>query len=142
MTIDENIHVVNATLDAFNAHDMMEFVQHMADTVVDYMPGRPEPLHGPDAIHDDNTSFLSIFPDAHFTKTNMFGQGNWVCIQGIFEATHRGPFPVPGGPPIPATGKRIQVSQCMVVKMDEGKIVEIHEYFNHLDFVSQLGIAM
>ncbi len=142
MTIDENIHVVNATLDAFNAHDMMEFVQHMADTVVDYMPGRPEPLHGPDAIHDDNTSFLSIFPDAHFTKTNMFGQGNWVCIQGIFEATHRGPFPVPRGPPIPATGKRIQVSQCMVVKMDEGKIVEIHEYFNHLDFVSQLGIAM
>jgi ketosteroid isomerase-like protein len=30
----------------------------------------------------------------------------------------------------------------MVVKLDEGKIVEIHEYFNHLDFVSQLGVSM
>ena len=142
MSTQDNIRIVNETLDAFNSHEMSGFVEHMAESIVDYMPGRPEPLRGPKAIREDNSSFLTIFPDAHFKKTNEFGQDDWVCIQGFFEATHEGPFPVPGGQPIPPTGKKLRVSQCMVVKLNEGKIIEIHEYFNHLDFMSQLGIAM
>ena len=139
VTIQQNLKIVKKTLAAFNVHDMTGFVKHMADDIRDYMPGRPAPLRGPKAIRDDNTSFLTIFPDAQFTITNAFGQGRWICIQGIFEATHQGPFPMPGGQPIPPTGKRIRISQCMVVQMEDDKICEIHEYFNHLDFVNQLA---
>lgn len=142
MSTKDNIRILNEALDAFNSHDMAGFVKNMAESIVDYIPGRPEPLRGPDAIRNDNSSFLTIFPDAHFKKTNEFGQGNWVCIQGVFEATHEGPFPVPGGQPIPPTGKKLRVSQCMVAKLDEGKIIEIYEYFNPLDFLSQLGMTM
>ena len=142
MKIQDNIRIVNETLDAFNSHDLSGFVKYMANSVIDYMPGRNEPLKGPETIREDNSSFLTIFPDAHFEKINEFGQDNWVCIQGIFEGTHQGPFPVPGEQPLPATGKKVHVSQCMVVKLDQGKITEIHEYFNHLDFVKQLGISM
>ena len=140
MTIQQNLQIVKETLAAFNAHDMTSFVKHMVDDVRDYMPGRPAPLRGLEAIRDDNAAFLTIFPDARFTITNAFGQGCWICIQGIFEATHQGPFPVSGGQPIPPTGKQVRISQCMVVQMEDGKIREIHEYFNHLDFVNQLGI--
>ena len=142
MTIQDNIRIVNETLEAFNSHDMAGFVKHMGDSVMDFIPGRNEPLKGPDTIREDNSSFLSIFPDAYFEKINEFGQDNWVCIQGIFEGTHQGPFPVAEEQSIPATGKKIRVPQCMVVKLDQGKITEIHEYFNHLDFVKQLGISM
>ena len=140
VTLRQNLQIVNETLAAFNAHDMTGFVKHMADTVRDYMPGRSLPLHGPEAIRDDNMSFLTIFPDAQFKVANVFGQGRWICIQGIFEATHQGPFPVLDRQPIPPTGNQIRVSQCMVVQIENGKICEIHEYFNHLDFVNQLGM--
>ena len=140
VTIQQNLQIVRETLAAFNAQDMTGFVKHMADDVHDYMPGRLAPLRGPEAIREDNASFVTIFPDAQFTITNAFGQGRWICIQGFFEATHQGPFPVPGRQPIPPTGKRIRISQCMVVQIENGKIREIHEYFNHLDFVNQLGI--
>jgi predicted ester cyclase len=140
--IQRNIKIVTDTLKAFNSYDMDGFTKNMSDSILDFIPGRPAPLIGPKAIRDDNSGFLTIFPDAQFNMSNVFGQGDWVCVEGFFEGTHKGPFPVPGGKPIPATGRKIKVSQCMVVKMHQGKLVEIHEYFSHLDFVNQLGIEM
>jgi predicted ester cyclase len=92
--IKENIRIVKETLKAFNAYDMDGFTENMSDSILDYIPGRPAPLKGPKAIRDDNSGFLTIFPDAQFKITNVFGQGDWVCAEGFFEGTHEGPFPV------------------------------------------------
>ncbi len=133
---------MDAALVAFNAHDMDGFVQDMAGSVLDYTTGGQAPLIGPKAIHDDNEAFLTIFPDAQFQKLNAFGQGDWVCVQGMFEGTHLGPFPSSGGESIPATGKKVKVPQCMLIKVVQGQIAELHEYFDHVAFLNQLGVLI
>ena len=62
MTVKGNLQVVQNALDAFNAHDLAGFVSGMAGSVLDYTSGAESPLVGPQAILEDNSGFLGIFP--------------------------------------------------------------------------------
>ena len=55
--------------------------------------------------------------------------------------THTKPLPIPGAPPIPATNWRFRFRECLVFRLERGKIVEVHDYFDQLGFMAQLGPA-
>ncbi len=141
MSVDENLRLVDAAIDAANAHDLDRFVKHYAESVVNYGPGVPEPTKGRTSFRDGAGAYFAAFPDFRFKKERSFGQGDWVCIEFIVTGTHKGPLAAPGGQTIPATNKPIWLRVSQVMKVEAGKFTESHYYFDTLELLSQLGMA-
>ncbi|MHA2021950.1 MAG: nuclear transport factor 2 family protein [Candidatus Thorarchaeota archaeon] len=139
MSVEDNIRLVNTTLEAFEAHDMDGFVSFMSESVVNYAPGRSEPLIGREAVREDNIGFLTMYPDVVFEITRIFGDGEMVCAEGYVKGTNTGPIPSPDGKISPPTNKSVRVPACFVVKIENGLISEIREYLDQLEFSRQLG---
>ncbi|MFX1507886.1 MAG: nuclear transport factor 2 family protein [Promethearchaeota archaeon] len=107
---------------AFNSRDMDEWTKYFDEDTLDYVPSLKEPLKGRKAIRENNEEFIKGIPDVSFEMTNIFGQNNWVCAEGIVSGTYA------------HSKKSFRVPVCMVAKF-EGEIVrEIHEYFDQQSF--------
>jgi predicted ester cyclase len=139
MSVQDNIRITKAALEAFEAHDMDRFVSFMSESVLDHVPGRSEPLKGREAVREDNIGFLAIYPDVTYEITQIFGSGDMVCAQGVVKGTNTGPIPGPDGKQLPPTNKSFRVPACFVVRIEDGKISEIYEYLDRLEFSTQLG---
>ena len=138
---EEKARMVEEVLAAFNRHDLDYVANWHAESALHHQPNRPEPLRGREAIREDYLqSTWKPFPDFKFELDRAFGQDEWFCIQGTLTGTHQAPIEGSGGPRIPPTGKRINVPICFVVRVQEGKAVEVWEYNDQLAFLAQLGL--
>ena len=79
-------------------------------------------------------NFLTGFSDIQFTIKDIFGQGNKLVKYWNFKGKHTGPF---FG--IPATGNSVNIDGTTLVLMDKGKIAEERDFFDNLEFMTQLG---
>lgn len=142
MSVEKNLRLVDDAMGAFNAHDLDGFVGFYSESAVHYQPSRSEPLKGRSAIREDylKTTFTG-FPDIQFEKVRAFGQGDWVCVEGIFKGTHTGILEE-GGQRIPATDKSVRAPVCIVFKVEGDKAMEVHEYIDQLGFFAQLGLSL
>ena len=123
MAFEENLILVKKMLKAFEKHDLDKFAEFFDENALDYVPSRKEPLIGRNAIRKDNEEFISLLPDIRFEITNAFGQKNWLCIEGTVSGTYKG-----------SRDHVIRVPTCMVVKIQENKVKELHEYFDQSSF--------
>lgn len=123
MKFEDNLSLLKKMLATFENHDLDKFVGFFDENALDYVPSRKEPLKGRQAIRKDNEEFISLIPDVHFEITNAFGQNNWICIEGIVSGTYKG-----------SREQVIRVPTCMVVKIQEDKVKELHEYFDQSAF--------
>lgn len=139
---DDNLRrLVEEIVDAFNAHDLDRVVNWYAEDALHFQPNRQEPLRGRDEIREDYRNATWVpFPDFHFELERAFGHAGWLCVQGILTGTHEGPIRGPGGEILPATGRSIHVPICFVVRIEDGKAVEVYEYNDQLGFLTQLGL--
>ncbi|MHA1885197.1 MAG: ester cyclase [Promethearchaeota archaeon] len=136
-----NLRVVDGFLESFNRHDLDEFIELLAESAVYYQPGIGEPLRGREAIREEFARVLfTSFPDIKLEKVRSFGQDEWVSLEFVLYGTHTGPIPSPAGGEIPATGKSIRVPMCLVARIYDGKITELHDYHDQLGFLAQLGL--
>ena len=88
-----------------------------------------------DVIGIDSASFLTGFSDIQFTIKDVFGQGDKLVKHWNFKGTHTGDF---FG--IPATGKTVDLDGTTLVRMSNGKIAEERDFYDNLDFMTQLGL--
>lgn len=140
MPVEENIHLVEQAFTAFNEHDMEGFVSFYAENSRHYISGRSEPLIGGGEVLRDNLAFMKTLPDVRFDKIRIFGQEDWVCLEGYVKGTHKDPLWGPEGSTVPPTGKEIQVPVCILIRLENGKAVEVREYNNQIEFLKQLGL--
>ena len=141
MSIQENLALVEAGMEAFNAHDWDRFLAMNDDSIVNYAPDLEEPLKGLDALRDRFEGGAAAFPDQHLETRHIFGQGEWVVFEAIFTGTHKGPMRDPTGEEVPPTGKWVEVPIAFVFRVQGGKVTEQHDYYDNLSFLSQLGLA-
>jgi steroid delta-isomerase-like uncharacterized protein len=81
------------------------------------------------------SNYVIGFSDAEFTIVDIFGQGDKIVKHWNFKGTHDGDF---FG--VQPTGKKVDVSGATLVKMKNGKIAAEQDYFDFLDFYTQLGL--
>lgn len=81
------------------------------------------------------SNYVIGFSDAEFTIIDIFGQGDKIVKHWNFKGTHDGDF---FG--VQPTGKKVDVSGATLVKMKNGKIAAEQDYFDFLDFYTQLGL--
>ena len=141
MSNEENIDVIKSGMEAYNARDWARHSETIAEFIVYYSPESLEPVKGLDASKERFKANAEAFPDYHIETKQVFGQGDWVVLEGVFTGTHKGAFPTPGGQEIPPTGKRVELPELWVFKVEGGKVAEEHDYYDNLTFLSQLGLA-
>jgi predicted ester cyclase len=135
--------MIEEAIAAFNTHNLDRWVSYYAEGARHYQPGRAEPLCGRDEIREDYRKTTWIpFPDFHFEVVRAFGHENWICVEGDLTGTHKGPLQGPGGELLPATNKVIRVPVCFVARVENRKLVEVHEYNDQLGLLAQLGVAL
>ncbi len=67
------------------------------------------------------------------------GAGDLVVAEGTWNGTHSGPMPSPQGE-IEPTGRRATIPFAGIVRVRDGKIASIHNYFDQMTFRAQLGL--
>ncbi len=90
---------------------------------------------GIDSARAYYANFLTGFSNIRFTIKDVFGQGEKLVKHWNFKGTHTGIF---FG--IPATGKPVNIDGTTLVRMANGKIAEERDFFDNLDFMTQLGL--
>jgi steroid delta-isomerase-like uncharacterized protein len=95
----------------------------------------PADIVGIDSSRAYYANFLTGFSKITFTIKDVFGQGEKLVKYWNFKGTHTGIF---FG--IPATGKTVSLDGTTLVRMSNGKIAEERDFFDNMDFMTQLGL--
>ena len=95
----------------------------------------PSDVVGIDSARAYYANYLTGFSNITFTIKDVFGQGDKLVKYWNFKGTHIGVF---FG--IPPTGKTVSLDGTTLVRMANGKIAEERDFFDNMDFMTQLGL--
>ena len=91
--------------------------------------------HGTEAMTQFMVATKKAFPDFRFTVEDVFVDGDVAGWRGFADGTHEGEFP---GLPAP-TGRKIHVPMCQVMRIQDGKIKEMHVFTDSFKLAQQVG---
>ena len=103
-----------------------------ADCVLHYQ-GRSIPAGGA-AGKGIVTTWRTAFPDFEFLFEDMIAEGETVAARIPFRGTHLGTL---FG--IAPTGRQITITETLILRLANGKVVEMWEDFDQLGLLRQLG---
>jgi steroid delta-isomerase-like uncharacterized protein len=96
------------------------------------MPGMPPTLEG---MRQALPAFSTAFPDLQVTVGEMIAEGDKVAYRLTVTGTHTGDFMG-----IPATGKRINLTETHIDQIANGKLVRHDGDWDQLGMMQQLGV--
>jgi predicted ester cyclase len=123
--------------EAFNAQDLETRRDSLSENSELWMPGGMR-LRGPDQILGVTQAFWGAIPDGTLNTERQFTDGTDVATEGRLVGTHTGPFPTPQGE-LPPTGNRVEFGYVSLKRVEGGKIVSEHLYFDQMEFLQQIG---
>ena len=146
MTAQENVALARSLFDLYNSHQsdpawLDKTVAALAEDCefIDVPTGRT--LRGPDGYRQIALFFAEGFPDSSVEMTNVFATEDQTVIEFTGRGTNTGPLHMPMGD-IPATGRYSELRFCSVNRANKsGKIVSIHQYYDVMTMLQQLGLA-
>jgi ketosteroid isomerase-like protein len=100
MSEQENLNVVQASYDAFNAHDLEKLSELWAADFLAEQTGEPVPFNG-EQHRMFLQSYLTAFPDTHLDVTLMIAHSDYVFVHWTATGTHTGSLHTPTGSSIP-----------------------------------------
>jgi steroid delta-isomerase-like uncharacterized protein len=133
MSGDENKEIVRAFVDAWNTRDLPRFDDLMAESCR-LTVGPATVSCSPSATRAIVERWLAAFPDYRFELLDLISEGDKVVARMPFSGTHAGP--ILG---IEATGRSVHVSEIVIFRIEDGKIVEAWEEYDELGLRRQLG---
>jgi ketosteroid isomerase-like protein len=83
--------------------------------------------------------FYLASPDLRHTVTSSVEAGDTIALEVAAEGTNTGPLRLPTGE-IPATGRPWRVPGCVMIRMNEGRFMSYHIYFDMAEFLGQLEL--
>lgn len=124
-----------------NNREWEAYGEFFAENVTMRIPGAIDGTTGREARIAFVQGIIRAFPDGKIASVRTIGQGDWSCFQLTFSGTHDGPLATPGGDEIPPTNKRVAFPYCVVARFEGDQIVELDEYFDQLELLTQLGLT-
>lgn len=98
------------------------------------MPGRADPVKGPEGYLEIMAMMRSGFPDIQWVLEETIAEGDKVAARSIMRGAYKGPFF-----DVPATGKPIQVQAMNIYRLSDGKFVEECGQPDLLGLLQQIG---
>jgi len=121
--------------DVWNKGDFRLAGEMFVPQVVLHFRGRDIPLT-PESGLQTVQMWRDGFPDFHFKLEDMIVQRNKIALRIPFTGTHLGKF---WG--LEPTGKKINVTESLVLRIEDGKIAEMWEDYDEYGMRIQLGLV-
>ncbi|HLQ16286.1 MAG TPA: ester cyclase [Candidatus Eisenbacteria bacterium] len=143
MTAEQNSELVRRTFaEAFNRGDL-RVIDESVGIGVDHQ--HPDEASVSDHLKHVITAMRRAFPDLHFEINQMIAEGEWVSCHSFMTGTHDGELRAPllprNGPQmIPATGHQVNVAHMHLIRIVDGKTVELWHVMDTLTMLGQLGL--
>jgi predicted ester cyclase len=84
--------------------------------------------------------FAAAFPNFKHTTSRCVESGDLISCEGTFSGDQTGPMMMPDGTSIPATKKHVAFPYLGIARIKDGKVAELHVYFDLMGFMGQLGL--
>lgn len=107
-------------------------------------------VHWPDghttkglAVHIEDLKAMFVYaPDTRIKEHPIkIASGEWTAVMGIMEGTFSAPMPLPGGKPIPPTGKTFKLPMTTIGHWMNGVMDEEYLFWDNHAFLQQIGLA-
>lgn len=134
MTIESNKAVMSRFLEFINSASEMLAKELISPAAIFHVPGRDEPVKGPQGYLEIIAMMRSGFPDIQWTLEEMIAEDDRVAARFIMRGTHQGVF---FG--VPATGKKIQVQAMNFYRLSDGQFIEERGQPDLLALLQQIG---
>lgn len=121
--------------DVWNKGDFRLVRQMFSPQVVLHYRGRDIPLT-PESGVQTVKMWRDGFPDFHFKLEDMIVQRNKIALRIPFTGTHLGPF---WG--LAPTGKKINVTETLILRVEDSKIAEMWADYDEYGMRIQLGLV-
>jgi predicted ester cyclase len=96
----------------------------------------PEPTRTREEFKRWYTPFRAAFSEVTCRVEHAIVEGDWICCRLRFSGRHTGDHLGPK-----ASGKRVNLTALIEVRIVDGKAVEAYQEFNHLALMQQIGAA-
>lgn len=133
---EQNKAVVRRFLDQVYNYARPEVIDELiADDYVDHS-APPNQAPGAAGTRQTYDLFRTAFPDLRVEIHDLVAEGDRVVVRATMTGTSRGPLM--GAVP---TGKPVQISSIVIVRLRDGRFVERWEQLDHLGLMLQLGVV-
>ena len=134
---EENKAVVNRMWEAWNKGDIDTIKELMAPEFVRYIPSNSIDIRSP----EERVAFIKAhhiaFPDANINIEELYADGDRVIYRFIMRGTHQGEWKG-----VPATWNKFEMSGIGILRIENGKVVELREEPDRLGRMMQLGMEL
>lgn len=133
MSIEENKAVIRALVESWNSGDLGRLGDQMDEACTLTVSGQTIPM-GPSAMRQNAQYWRGAFPDWHFELLDLIAEGDKVVAYMPYTGTQAGQ-----ALDIPATGRKVRVSEIVIFRVVGGKIVKAWEVYDEYWMRQQLG---
>jgi steroid delta-isomerase-like uncharacterized protein len=137
--MEANRELLDRYVELYNAGDLDACMELYAEDAVQRM--HDGTFEGPDAIRDRLARDLDAFANATDVVHSFVDEGDTFADEWTFTGTNTGPFRLPDGTEVPATGKPVEIKGMELVEVRDGKIVVDNLYYDFMAAVVQLGLV-
>nr|WP_294947444.1 ester cyclase [uncultured Mucilaginibacter sp.] len=134
MKIETNKALMLRFLEFINTASPQLANEVISPKAVFYVPGRPEPMQGPDGYLEIINMMRSGFPDIQWKIEDLVAEDEKVAVRFTMHGTHKAPF---FG--VAATGKSIHVQAMNFYRISHAQIVEEFGQPDLLGLLQQIG---
>ena len=136
MAMETNKDVMSRFLEFINTGSEELAQELISKAAIFHVPGRAEPVKGPQGYLEVIAMMRAGFPDIQWTLEETISEGNKIAARFTMRGTHHGDF---FG--VPATGKKIQVQAMNFYRLSDGKFIEERGQPDLLALLQQIGAA-
>ncbi|HEY6052917.1 MAG TPA: ester cyclase [Gaiellaceae bacterium] len=137
--MEANRELLERYVELYNAGDLDACMELYAEEAVQRM--HDGVFEGLAAIRARLARDLDAFPDAEYVVESFVEDGDRFADEWTFTGTNTGPFRLPDGTEVPATGKPVEIQGMELVEVRDGKIVVDNLYYDFMAAVAQLGLV-
>jgi ketosteroid isomerase-like protein len=144
MTIQETEILIRSLYDLFNTHTtdpqwLDKIVASVSDDcdILDVPSGMM--LAGKEGMQLFLSTWTTAFLDCTFSITNMVVTENQAVVEFIGRGTHTGTLYGPAGEIAPS-GRNLVLRYCIVHRVQEKQVVELHIYYDAMGLFQQIGL--
>ena len=138
MTTEANKALVRRWIEeGWNAGNLSIVDEIYDPNVVQYEPSSPAPVTNSEALKQYIGTFLTAFPDIHFTIDDLLAEADKVLWRFTARGTHTGPLMN-----IPPSGKSTNVTGMVLFRIANDKIAEVWVNFDTLGMLQGMGVIL
>jgi steroid delta-isomerase-like uncharacterized protein len=120
--------------EAWNTRDMALIDELISPNYTAHDPSAPDFGRGPERIKKMVSMFCTAFPDLRVTVEDVVVQGDKEVVRWTARGTYKGEFMG-----VAPTGRQVTVTGIDIARIAGGKIEEIHNNWDALGLLRQLG---